>query len=52
MADEKEQNKCKNPVCSCPAIPGGKYCCAACEGFGDTIQIDCDCGHEACQGNF
>jgi hypothetical protein len=50
MADD--QNKCKNPVCTCPAQPGGKYCSASCEGSGETIELDCDCGHDECGGNF
>ncbi|MDX6385799.1 MAG: hypothetical protein QOK48_3372 [Blastocatellia bacterium] len=49
MAEEK---KCKNPPCSCPQPPDGKYCSASCEGTGDTIELDCDCSHEQCQGNF
>ena len=47
-----EENKCKNPACSCPAQPEGKYCSASCEGAGGTIEIDCDCGHPECSGNF
>ena len=50
MADEKD--KCKNPVCSCAPQPDGKYCSASCEGAGDTIELDCDCGHPECSGNF
>ena len=49
MADEQ---KCKNPPCTCKPQPGGKYCSASCEGTGDTIELDCDCSHEECQGNF
>ena len=49
MADEKKT--CKNPVCGCPPSDGD-YCSASCEGTGDTIELDCDCSHEACQGNF
>ncbi|MDX6444862.1 MAG: hypothetical protein QOH71_1936 [Blastocatellia bacterium] len=49
MAEEK---KCKNPPCSCPQPADGKYCSASCEGTGDTIELDCDCSHEGCQGNF
>jgi hypothetical protein len=49
MSDE---NKCKNVTCSCPATEGTKYCGPSCEGKGDTIELDCDCGHEDCQGNF
>lgn len=48
MAEEK----CKNPVCSCPPQPDGKYCSASCEGAGKTIELDCDCGHKECSGNF
>ena len=51
MADDNG-NTCKNPACSCPPQPDGKYCSASCEGTGSTIEIDCDCGHEACGGNF
>lgn len=51
MADDNGK-KCKNPPCSCPPQPDGKYCSASCEGAGKTIEIDCDCGHETCSGNF
>ena len=47
MADEEKT--CKNPPCTCPPQPDGKYCSASCEGAGKTIEIDCDCGHETCQ---
>ena len=51
MAEEKEQRKCKNPVCSC--VPAdGDYCSASCEGKGNLIEIDCDCSHPGCKGNF
>jgi len=50
MADDKD--KCANPVCTCKPQPGGKYCSASCEGAGKTIELDCDCGHPECQGNF
>lgn len=49
MADVE---KCKNPPCTCKPEPGAKYCSASCEGTGDTIELDCDCSHEECQGNF
>jgi len=49
MADENET--CKNSACGCPP-QDGKYCGASCEGVGDTVQIDCDCGHPECSGNF
>ena len=50
MAEDRET--CQNPPCSCPALPDGKYCSASCEGKGSTVELDCDCGHEACDGNF
>jgi len=51
MANEQEQQKCQNPVCSC--IPKeGKYCSASCEGKGALVEIDCDCSHPECAGNF
>lgn len=49
MADE---NKCKNPPCTCVCPEGEKYCSASCEGAGKMIELDCDCSHEQCQGNF
>ncbi|HEX8652732.1 MAG TPA: hypothetical protein VF708_18090 [Pyrinomonadaceae bacterium] len=52
MADDKERKKCKNPACSCPAADDGNYCSANCEGAGDITQIDCDCGHPECSGDF
>ena len=51
MADD-EKETCKNPVCGCAPPTDGKYCSASCEGAGKTIEIDCDCGHPECTGNF
>jgi hypothetical protein len=50
MADEKET--CKHAPCGCAPQPGGKYCSASCEGAGDIVELDCDCGHPECTGNF
>lgn len=52
MADENDKNKCRNAVCTCQAQPDGKYCSASCEGKGDAIELDCDCGHPECGLNF
>lgn len=52
MADDDKKETCRNPACTCPPQPGGKYCSASCEGAGKTIEIDCDCGHPTCGGNF
>jgi hypothetical protein len=50
MADENDT--CKNAPCSCAPLPDSKYCSASCEGTGDVVELDCDCGHEGCAGNF
>jgi hypothetical protein len=52
MADDKDKNICKHPACSCPVEKGEKYCSPTCAGAGDTMQIDCDCGHPSCTGDF
>jgi len=52
MANNEEEKKCKNPSCTCPPQPDGKYCSASCEGTGNVIELDCDCGHPECRGNF
>lgn len=52
MADDDKTKTCKNASCSCPATEGTKYCSASCEGTGSTIELDCDCGHKECEGNF
>ena len=50
--DKKDEKICKNPPCGCPATQGSKYCGPSCEGTGSFIELDCDCGHEECTGNF
>jgi hypothetical protein len=52
MADEKEVKTCGQAACNCPTEAGEKYCSASCEGSGQTIQLDCDCGHDACGSDF
>lgn len=52
MADEKKAKTCKNAACSCTVPEGEKYCSASCAGSGATIEIDCDCSHPECSGNF
>ncbi len=52
MAD-KEEKKCANPVCTCPADEGSKFCSAYCEGIGkNTTTIDCNCGCPSCGTNI
>ena len=52
MAEDEEGQTCKNDACSCTVPKGQKYCGASCEGSGSTIEIDCDCSHPECKGNF
>jgi hypothetical protein len=56
MADERDDRRdartCKNPPCGCPVPDGEKFCSVNCASTENTIQIDCDCGHEACGGDF
>ncbi|HEX8746291.1 MAG TPA: hypothetical protein VF717_03770 [Pyrinomonadaceae bacterium] len=53
MADDREAKKCKNATCNCVLTEdGANYCSANCEGAGDITQIDCDCGHSECAGDF
>ena len=51
-ADAKPANTCKNPPCTCPVDKGEKFCSVHCDSTGSTIQIDCDCGHDTCKGDF
>jgi hypothetical protein len=52
MADEDNVRRCAAACCSCAVEAGQKYCGPSCQGSGDTIQLDCDCGHDGCQGDF
>ena len=54
MADETKSgsNVCKNPPCSCAVDKGEKYCSVHCQSTENTTQIDCDCGHSDCTGDF
>ena len=57
MADETVRdadaaNTCKNAPCTCPVEKGEKYCSVHCQSTTSTIQIDCDCGHDNCGGDF
>jgi hyperosmotically inducible protein len=49
MASAKA-DKCAHPVCAC-LTTSGKYCSTECEALEKTPDIDCSCGHIACQGN-
>ena len=53
MADERDAKTCKNPPCSCKITDDdGGYCSVACQSTANTTQIDCDCGHKDCGGDF
>ena len=51
-SDARADNVCKNPPCSCPTDGGDKYCSVHCQSTQNTVQIDCDCGHQTCSGDF
>jgi hypothetical protein len=46
MSDHK---KCAHPSCQCEAAAGSKYCSTYCEGQADNPDIECNCGHSACE---
>ena len=54
MADERrdEGKTCANAPCTCPVEKGEKFCSVHCASTEHNIQIDCDCGHESCGGDF
>lgn len=52
MADEKEGRTCANPTCSCKVQDGQKFCSTSCEGKGKVVELDCECGHPQCSGDF
>jgi hypothetical protein len=43
-----EAKKCAHPNCSCSVTEGEKYCSISCETSEVTPEIDCKCGHPAC----
>lgn len=51
-ADNRGANTCKNAPCTCPVERGEKFCSVHCQSTENTIQIDCDCGHADCKGDF
>ena len=55
MADERDEragNTCANPPCTCVVDKKGEYCGVSCQSTSGTTQIDCDCGHGGCKGDF
>ena len=54
MADERRDdgNTCANSPCTCPVEKGEKYCSVHCQSTANATQIDCDCGHPSCKGDF
>ena len=49
---ERGANTCKNAPCNCPVEGGEKFCSVNCQSTEGHIQIDCDCGHNTCGGDF
>jgi len=43
-----EKKQCKHVPCTCPVADGEKYCGAVCQAAGETVDIECDCGHPQC----
>ena len=55
MADKKDEGKkrtCKNPPCGCRVPEGEDFCSVNCASTEHETQIDCDCGHPECGGDF
>lgn len=48
MADERDDNKCAHPACSCPVANDEKYCSEYCRDAGDITEINCGCEHQGC----
>jgi hypothetical protein len=48
MADSSDK-KCAHPSCTCK-VTKNKYCSIECETMETRPDIDCKCGHPACQG--
>ncbi len=51
-ADTRGANTCKNAPCTCTVERGEKFCSVHCQSTENTVQIDCDCGHDTCKGDF
>jgi hypothetical protein len=51
-SNDRDANTCKNAPCTCPVDKGEKYCSVHCDSTAGHTQIDCDCGHDTCGGDF
>lgn len=49
MADEKNDNKCAHPICSCAVTDDDKYCSEYCRDAKDLTEIGCGCEHAGCR---
>jgi hypothetical protein len=43
-----ETKKCAHPACNCMATKDSNYCSQYCADAKDTMEIRCNCQHEAC----
>ena len=46
-----DENKCAHPACMCIVPEDGEYgdyCSEHCKDAGDMAEIECECGHPAC----
>lgn len=49
----RNDDVCKNPPCTCPVGDSDDdYCSVHCQSTANHVQIDCDCGHAECKGDF
>lgn len=52
MPEKKEVKSCKNPPCSCEIPNDENYCSTSCAVMGKSTNIDCECGHPDCKGDY
>jgi hypothetical protein len=48
--ENRKQEKCAHPSCSCRAGADSKYCSPYCEAAKDKTEIACGCEHAGCLG--
>ena len=44
-----DTHKCAMDGCLCMVPAGQKFCSNYCEAAKNTIKLQCDCGHSACE---
>ncbi len=46
--NDKKDNSCAHPSCSCPTANDSKYCSPHCETMKTGAELSCECGHPQC----